>query len=51
MGSSSDNVIRPWDSCWFNYYPVGSDASVVEMEDRPIYINDWIGLKTLNENN
>ena len=52
MYSSSDTIVIPKQSPWFNFYNFtgdGSDSQVIDMKDTPGYKGDWIGLKTLNE--
>ena len=49
---SEDTVVVPRDSAWFGAYAVGSTheaASVVELRDQPLYREDWIGLRALDE--
>lgn len=47
IGSPEDGIITPWQSSHFGYYD--SNETVINMYDRPIYNDDLIGLKTLNE--
>jgi len=42
----ADTVLDPPQTAWFSYFAV--NGTVVPMEQQPIYIDDWIGLKTLN---
>jgi len=44
-----DTVVVPRDSEWFGFYAPGSTSQMVEMRAQPIYQEDWIGLKTLDE--
>jgi len=44
-----DTVVIPRASSWFGYYKEGSTSNLLEMRQLPIYIEDWIGLKTLDE--
>jgi palmitoyl-protein thioesterase len=44
--SPNDEIIKPPSSGIFSTYH--SDLSILPLENNPIYINDWIGLKTLN---
>ena len=49
---SEDTVVVPRDSAWFGAYAVGSTreaAPVVELRDQPLYREDWIGLRALDE--
>jgi len=47
FGSPQDEIIAPWYSAVFGFYD--NQENPVMMESQPIYIQDWIGLKTLNE--
>ena len=49
VGSPDDDLIRPWDSAFFNYYKGINDGDVEQMENRTIYKENLFGLKTLNE--
>lgn len=48
IGSPEDGVITPWQSSHFGYYD--ANETVIAMRNRPIYMDDSIGLKTLDEN-
>jgi len=43
----NDTVLDPPTTAWFSYF--AENGTVVPMEQQQIYIDDWIGLKTLNE--
>jgi len=45
----NDTVVVPRDSEWFGYFPIGSLDSILQMQQQPIYQQDWIGLKTLDQ--
>lgn len=47
IGGPDDGVITPWQSSQFGYYD--ANGTVVLMQDRDIYTNDKIGLKTLDK--
>lgn len=47
IGGPDDGVITPWQSSHFGYFDKNED--VVNVFDRPIYLNDSIGLKSLND--
>lgn len=47
VGGPDDGVITPWQSSHFGFFNQNED--VINIFDRPIYLNDSIGLKTLNE--
>eukprot|EP01112_Ceratiomyxa_fruticulosa_P019336 TRINITY_DN6313_c0_g1_i1.p1 TRINITY_DN6313_c0_g1~~TRINITY_DN6313_c0_g1_i1.p1 ORF type:complete len:306 (-),score=51.62 TRINITY_DN6313_c0_g1_i1:174-1091(-) len=46
----NDTVVVPRESEWFGFYQIGQDKVVVAVENTTLYTEDWIGLKTLNEN-
>ncbi|XP_068621328.1 lysosomal thioesterase PPT2 homolog [Battus philenor] len=47
IGGPDDQVITPWESSQFGYYDV--NETVVEMKGQDIYLEDHIGLRTLDE--
>ncbi|CAK1603501.1 unnamed protein product [Parnassius mnemosyne] len=47
IGGPDDQVITPWQSRYFGYYSV--NETVVEMKSQDIYLEDTIGLRTLDE--
>ncbi|CAK7347726.1 unnamed protein product [Dovyalis caffra] len=44
-----DTVLVPKETSWFGYYPDGSFDTVLPAQETRLYIEDWIGLKTLDE--
>lgn len=46
---SSDTMIIPKETAWFQYYT--ADGTVQNLQDSDFYINDYIGIKYLNEQN
>ncbi|CAN7946042.1 unnamed protein product [Ixodes hexagonus] len=44
-----DSVVVPRNSSWFGYYPENDDETIVPLQQQRIYIEDWIGLKQLDE--
>merc|ERR1711871_503876 len=46
-----DFVVVPNDSSWFGYYPWGTldRGQMLQMNQTEVYKQDWIGLKTLDE--
>ncbi|XP_061706864.1 lysosomal thioesterase PPT2 homolog isoform X3 [Cydia pomonella] len=48
IGGPDDNVITPWQSSQFGYYD--ANDTIIEMRDQPIYKDDKIGLKELDNN-
>lgn len=47
IGGPDDGVISPWQSSQFGYYD--KNETVVQLQDRAIYQDDLIGLKTLDK--
>jgi len=45
----NDTVIQPKESEHFGFYILGQDQKFQAMEDTPLYYDDWIGIKQLNE--
>jgi len=45
----NDTVVVPKDSEWFGYYVPGSTSKILQLRDLPIYQEDWIGLKILDQ--
>lgn len=44
-----DNILIPKETSLFGYYPDGSFSTVLPAKQTPLYTEDWIGLKTLDE--
>ncbi|XP_057981636.1 uncharacterized protein LOC131166961 isoform X2 [Malania oleifera] len=44
-----DTVLIPKETSWFGYYPDGAFEPILEAQQTELYIEDWIGLKTLDE--
>uniref|UniRef100_A0A7N2N2W9 Palmitoyl-protein thioesterase 1 n=1 Tax=Quercus lobata TaxID=97700 RepID=A0A7N2N2W9_QUELO len=44
-----DTVLIPKETAWFGYYPDGAFKPILPTQQTPLYIEDWIGLKTLDE--
>ena len=49
FGGPNDGVNSPWQATFFGVWEQNSETGVVLMQDREMYKNDWIGLRTLNE--
>ncbi|EEF30918.1 Palmitoyl-protein thioesterase 1 precursor, putative [Ricinus communis] len=47
--SEDDNVLIPKETSWFGYYPDGSFKTILPVQQTKLYVEDWIGLKTLDE--
>lgn len=45
VGCEKDGMITPWQSQFFGFFEIGSEAHIQEMRDRQIYKDDLIGLK------
>ncbi|KAF8016220.1 hypothetical protein BT93_H1662 [Corymbia citriodora subsp. variegata] len=44
-----DTVLIPKETSWFGYYPDGTFDTILSAQETELYIEDWIGLKTLDE--
>ncbi|TFY63416.1 hypothetical protein EVG20_g6322 [Dentipellis fragilis] len=48
-----DKTVLPKESAWFGSYaqesPDGDEKTVIPMRLQPLYVEDWIGLRTLDE--
>jgi len=44
-----DAVLIPRETAWFGYYPDGAFNPVLPPQETKLYIEDWVGLKTLDE--
>ncbi|KAF5800597.1 putative palmitoyl-protein hydrolase [Helianthus annuus] len=44
-----DTVLIPKETAWFGYYPDGKFTPVLAPQQTQLYIEDWIGLRTLDE--
>ncbi|XP_028762667.1 palmitoyl-protein thioesterase 1 [Neltuma alba] len=45
----NETVLIPKETSWFGYYPDGSFKSVLSPNQTKLYIEDWIGLKSMDE--
>ncbi|KAJ4954961.1 hypothetical protein NE237_011744 [Protea cynaroides] len=45
----NDTVLIPRETSWFGYYPDGAFSAVLSPQETPLYVEDWIGLKTLDD--
>ena len=46
---NEDSVVDPRGTEWFNYYEPGQGQRMLPYNETDLYKEDWIGLKTLNE--
>ncbi|KAL7608469.1 hypothetical protein Lser_V15G09667 [Lactuca serriola] len=44
-----DTVVIPKETAWFGYFPDGEFSPVLAPQQTKLYIEDWIGLKALDE--
>jgi len=49
--STTDSIVIPNTSPWFQHYKVGQDTQVVSLKDTDQYRGDWLGLQTLDRQN
>ncbi|MCL7040983.1 hypothetical protein MKW94_024250 [Papaver nudicaule] len=45
----NDTVLIPKETSWFGYYPNGAFEPILPPQETKLYIEDWIGLRTLDE--
>ena len=45
----ADDVVIPLESQWFGFYKLGQKEEILTYNETALYIEDWIGLKTLDE--
>jgi len=45
---TNDTVVVPRESEWFGFYGENGKA-IVPLENSPLYTEDWLGLKAMNE--
>lgn len=45
----NDTIVQPKESGWFQFYEPGQSQKVTPLKESAIYKEDWIGLKTLDE--
>ncbi|WOL07603.1 hypothetical protein Cni_G16347 [Canna indica] len=44
-----DTILIPPETSWFGYYPDGSFSTVLPPQQTALYMEDWIGLKALDD--
>lgn len=44
-----DTVVQPLESEWFGFYAPGQDVQVLPLRSTPLYTEDWLGLKKLDQ--
>ncbi|OTF74466.1 palmitoyl-protein thioesterase 1-like protein [Euroglyphus maynei] len=45
----NDTIVQPKESSWFQFYNQGQAKIVYNLRDSPLYQEDWIGLKQLDQ--
>lgn len=45
----NETIVEPKESEWFEFYSPGQTKDIVALKDSPIYKQDWLGLKQLDE--
>jgi len=48
---SEDSTVVPRGTEWFSFYKMGQAQEMLPYNETQLYIEDWIGLKTLDEEN
>ena len=46
---AQDSTVVPRESEWFGFYEIGHTDKMLAYNETQLYIEDWIGLKTLDE--
>ena len=46
---SKDTMVVPVETQWFGFYKLGQTKEILAYNETALYIEDWIGLKTLDE--
>ena len=46
---AEDSVVVPRESEWFGFYEIGQTEKMLAFNETQLYIEDWIGLKTLDD--
>ena len=49
LADSASGTVSPAQSAHFATYSIENKTLVIPLEEQPLYIEDWIGLKTLDE--
>ncbi|KAJ0961870.1 hypothetical protein J5N97_029698 [Dioscorea zingiberensis] len=47
--ADNETVLVPKETSWFGYYPEGNWFPILSPHQTPLYKEDWIGLKTLDD--
>ena len=47
--STTDNIVKPAQSGWWSFYAPGQNKVVVPLQQSEQYTQDWLGLKTLDQ--
>jgi len=48
---TEDTMVQPIASEWFGFYEEGQDDTTISLQNSTLYQQDWIGMKTLDEQN
>jgi len=48
---TEDTMVQPIESEWFGFYTPGQDKNITPLRESQLYLEDWIGMKTLDEAN
>jgi len=46
----NDTMVQPKQSEWFGWYVPGQDKDVQTLQETPLYQEDWLGLKEMDQN-
>jgi len=51
VSSTIDEIVIPMSSPWFEFFALGQDVTVVPFRQTDQYLQDWLGLQTLDKSN
>jgi len=46
---TEDTMVQPIESEWFGFYAPGQDKNVLTLQQTPLYQEDWLGLRQLDQ--
>jgi len=46
---TEDTMVQPIESEWFGFYETGQDITIIPLKESDLYLEDWIGMKTLDQ--
>ena len=46
---NKDQIVQPPESSWFGFYMPGQDVTSQPLQQTPLYVNDDLGIRTLDQ--